>query len=571
MVETFLHGVEVVEIDKGPRPIQTVRSAIIGIVGTAPGADAEKFPLDTPVLIAGSRSEAAALGLTGTLPNAVEGILDQAGALIIVVRVAEGVDGAATKSNVLGGVDVNGNYKGVQVFLGAESILGYAPRILIAPGFTGERSANGVAAISVSNGGSGYPSAPEVAITSGGGTGATAQAVVNGGVVTAINVLNPGSGYTSNPTVTINPVKAALSLQGIDFKAVTGGTSGNSVTVRYVDPASNSAALAVSVVSNAITVNLATNGSGGLISTRQQVIDAINQSTPASALLTATLGSGFVGSDFLAAVAATNLAGGGGTGATATASRGTVRDSVVAEMLGVADRLRAVIIADGPNTTDAAAIQYRNDFGSARVYVVDPKVVVDRNGALTQEPLSPRVAGIICRVDNQRGFWWSPSNQEIYGISGVARPIDFTLGDVNSRANLLNENEVTTVIRTEGFRLWGNRTCSTDPKFAFLSVRRTADIIQDSILRAHLWAVDRNITRTYVEDVTEGVNDYIRHLKNIGAVIDGFCWADPADNTPDQVAQGKVTFSFDFTPPYPAERVTFKSILTNEYLTEIFA
>jgi len=36
----FLHGVEVIEIDDGPRPIQTVRSAVIGLVGTAPDARA---------------------------------------------------------------------------------------------------------------------------------------------------------------------------------------------------------------------------------------------------------------------------------------------------------------------------------------------------------------------------------------------------------------------------------------------------------------------------------------------------------------------------------------------------
>ena len=34
----FLHGVEVVEIDNGPRPIRTVKSSVIGLVGTAPRA-----------------------------------------------------------------------------------------------------------------------------------------------------------------------------------------------------------------------------------------------------------------------------------------------------------------------------------------------------------------------------------------------------------------------------------------------------------------------------------------------------------------------------------------------------
>jgi phage tail sheath protein FI len=74
----FLHGVEVVEIDAGSRPIQSVKSAVIGIVGTAPDVDPLAFPLNTPVLVAGSRREAAGLDtvgdLAGTLPAAMDGI-----------------------------------------------------------------------------------------------------------------------------------------------------------------------------------------------------------------------------------------------------------------------------------------------------------------------------------------------------------------------------------------------------------------------------------------------------------------------------------------------------------------
>lgn len=40
-------------------------------------------------------------------------------------------------------------------------------------------------------------------------------------------------------------------------------------------------------------------------------------------------------------------------------------------------------------------------------------------------------------------------------------------------------------------------------------------------------------------------------------------------NTPDSIALGKVYFDFDFTPPYPAEHITFRSHLSNDYLTEI--
>lgn len=472
MAETFLHGVEVLDIDTGARPIATVRTAVIGIVGTAPDADATAFPLNTPVLIAGSRREAANLDLVGdgegTLPAALDSIFDQAGAVVIVVRVAEGVDAAETLANVLGGVNAgNGAYEGVHALLAAESVVGFAPRILIAPGFTQERQAEVVSAVTVTNGGTGYTTAPTVGFSGGGGTGAAATAAVVAGIITAVTITNNGSGYTSAPTV-----------------AFTGG---------------------------------------------------------------------------------------GGANGAATASFGIIGNAVTAELVGIAERLRAVIIADGPNTNDEDVIAYAGDFGSKRIYLVDPKVLkTDTEGEVVTEWASPCVAGLLAKSDNERGFWWSPSNQNVNGIQGTARPIDFKLGDSSSRANLLNEANVATIIRQNGFRLWGNRTLSSDAKWAFLCVVRTSDIINDSLMRAHLWAVDRGITKTYVTDVTEGVNAYLRHLTAIGAILGGQCWADPDLNTPDQIAQGKIYFDFDFTPVYPAEHITFRSHLVNDYIETIF-
>jgi len=205
--------------------------------------------------------------------------------------------------------------------------------------------------------------------------------------------------------------------------------------------------------------------------------------------------------------------------------------------------------------------------------VVDPWVSVwdTVSDAAVAMPASARVAGMISKSDNERGFWWSPSNREVYGIVGTARPVDFTMGDTNCRANYLNENEVATIIRKDGYRLWGNRTCSSDPKWAFLSVRRTADMINESLLQAHLWAVDRNITKTYIDEVTESVNAYLRHLVAVGAILGGKCYADPELNTADQIMDGKVYFDFDFTPPYPAEHITFRSHLVDDYIEEIFS
>ena len=107
-----------------------------------------------------------------------------------------------------------------------------------------------------------------------------------------------------------------------------------------------------------------------------------------------------------------------------------------------------------------------------------------------------------------------------------------------------------------------------DPKWQFVSVRRTADVLHESLQRAHLWAVDRNITKTYLEDVSDGVNGYIRQLVELGALLGGECYPDPDLNTPAAITEGKVYFNFTFTPPYPAEHIIFRSHLVTDYISE---
>jgi hypothetical protein len=60
----------------------------------------------------------------------------------------------------------------------------------------------GVSGVTVTSGGTGYTSAPTVAFSGGGGTGATGTAVVAGGVVTGVTITAPGTGYTSAPAIT---------------------------------------------------------------------------------------------------------------------------------------------------------------------------------------------------------------------------------------------------------------------------------------------------------------------------------------------------------------------------------
>lgn len=187
---------------------------------------------------------------------------------------------------------------------------------------------------------------------------------------------------------------------------------------------------------------------------------------------------------------------------------------VTTNLIAIAEKIRAVVIADGPNTDETDAKTERGNWGSDRLFIVDPAVTVFDTATATYvtRPASGYVAGLIAKRDIERGFWWSPSNQVINGISGTARPVSFQLSSTETEANRMNEVEVATIIRRDGFRLWGNRSTSPDAQWAFLSVRRTADIIYKSIEAAHLWAMDRPMSAQLFEDIRDGVQGFGQHI-----------------------------------------------------------
>ncbi|MDU9402523.1 phage tail sheath family protein [Pseudomonas sp. zfem004] len=253
------------------------------------------------------------------------------------------------------------------------------------------------------------------------------------------------------------------------------------------------------------------------------------------------------------------------------APKHSATQAVGTALVALADKLRAIAIIDGPNSTDEAAIAYAKNFGAKRAFLVDPGVRYWDNDAeaTVDAPGSAWVAGLFAWTDREYGFWASPSNKEFVGITGTTRAVEFLDGDDSCRANLLNNANIATIIRDDGFRLWGNRTLSSDPKWAFVTRVRTMDIVMDAILYGHKWAVDRSITATYVKDVTEGLQAFMRDLKNQGAIINFEVYADPQLNTASQLEQGKVYWNIRFTDVPPAENPNFRVEVTNQWLTEV--
>lgn len=136
-------GISITRIDSEPRPPVWSDMSVVGVIGTAPDADATTFPVDTPVFMySDDAAKLTALGAAGTLKDALLLINSQLGefqvaAKVVLIRVTEGADADATIANIVG----DGATTGISAFLRAGPEIGVIPRLLCAPGFTSQRTA----------------------------------------------------------------------------------------------------------------------------------------------------------------------------------------------------------------------------------------------------------------------------------------------------------------------------------------------------------------------------------------------------------------------------------------------
>lgn len=386
MSTEYHHGVRVLEINEGTRPIRTVSTAVVGMVCTSSDADAVKFPLNKPVLLTDVLTASGSAGEQGTLARSLDAIADQASPVTVVVRVEEGADEAETTSNIIGGVTAGGQYTGMKALLAAEAQLGVKPRILGVP--------------------------------------------------------------------------------GLDSLPVT------------------------------------------------------------------------------------------------------------TELVAMAEKLRAFAYANAYGCeTVSDAIAYRDGFGARELMLIWPDFVNWDTATNADAPASAvaRALGLRAKLDQQVGWHKTLSNVPVNGVSGLTKDIYWDLQNPATDAGLLNANEVTTLIRRDGFRFWGSRTCSADPLFAFENYTRTAQVLADTMAEGHFWAVDKPMHASLVRDIVEGINAKFRELIRGGYLIGGECWFDEAANDKDTLKAGKLFLDYDYTPVPPLEDLMLRQRITDRHLVTFAA
>lgn len=245
---------------------------------------------------------------------------------------------------------------------------------------------------------------------------------------------------------------------------------------------------------------------------------------------------------------------------------------VATALVSVAQKLRAfAYVSAWGCKTISEVIAYRDNFSARELMIIWPEFLGwDTTANATTTRYATAIAlGLRAKIDNDTGWHKTLSNVGVNGVTGISASVFWDLQESGTDADLLNEAGVTTLIRADGFRFWGNRNCSDDPLFKFENYTRTAQIISDTMAEGHMWANDKPVTAVLIRDIIDGINAKFRELKSGGYIIDATCWFDEESNAKETLEAGKLFIDYDYTPVPPLENLTLRQRITNKYLANL--
>lgn len=248
-------------------------------------------------------------------------------------------------------------------------------------------------------------------------------------------------------------------------------------------------------------------------------------------------------------------------------------EEVTSALCVIAQNLRAFVYASCYGCkTMAEAITYRAKFAYRELMLIWPDFIAYNPLTGNNEifPAPAYACGLRALIDNNHGWHKSLSNISVNNVLGISQDVFWSLQAEDSDANGLNNKEITTLIKRNGFRFWGNRVTDTNA-YIFEVYTRTAQILADSIAEAQFEAIDEPLTPTNVKDVVSGINGKLSALVTQGRLIGAECWFDILDNPTTGLRQGQVRIRYKYTPVPPMEDLTMYQTFTDEYFGAAFS
>jgi phage tail sheath protein FI len=226
---------------------------------------------------------------------------------------------------------------------------------------------------------------------------------------------------------------------------------------------------------------------------------------------------------------------------------------------------RVAILDAPPDLTPQEVKKWRMDIAGfdssyAAMYYPWIKVMDPATDTMVNMPPSGHVAGLWARSDNTRGVHKAPANEVLQGAIGLA--YQTTKGEQDT-LNPIGVNCVRS-FPGRGIRVWGARTLSSDPAWRYINVRRLFNYVEKSIENGTQWVVFEPNNRKLWARVNRDVSAFLRTVWRDGALFGSspseafYVKVDDELNPPESRDLGRLVIEIGMSPVKPAEFVIFR-------------
>jgi uncharacterized protein len=226
---------------------------------------------------------------------------------------------------------------------------------------------------------------------------------------------------------------------------------------------------------------------------------------------------------------------------------------------------RVAILDAPPNMTPQEIKKWRMntagfDSSYAALYYPWIKVMDPATDLVINIPPSGYVAGIWARNDNTRGVHKAPANEVVLGAIGLA--YQTTKGEQDT-LNPIGVNCIR-AFPGRGIRVWGGRTLSSDPAWRYINVRRLFNYVEKSIENGTQWVVFEPNNRKLWARVNRDISAFLRTVWRDGALFGSspeeafYVKCDDELNPSESRDLGRLIVEIGMAPVKPAEFVIFR-------------
>jgi phage tail sheath protein FI len=226
---------------------------------------------------------------------------------------------------------------------------------------------------------------------------------------------------------------------------------------------------------------------------------------------------------------------------------------------------RVAILDTPPNMNPQQIRKWRMDTAGydssyAALYYPWIQIMDPVRNTPTLIPPSGHMAGIWARNDNTRGVHKAPANEVVAGATGLANNV--TKGEQDT----LNPVGINCIraFPGMGIRVWGARTLASNPSWRYLNVRRLFNYVEKSIERGTQWIVFEPNEPMLWARIRRDVSAFLSTVWSTGALFGGspaeafYVKCDEELNPPAIRDLGQLIIEIGMAPVKPAEFVIFR-------------